>query len=84
MTQEMMNALVNAHNVAMHNALAARIPECGDFAEIAQNLAWLLDEMERQSAAASPACRHDQQTARGTCLDCGADTLGTVHYRGEG
>ena len=42
-----MKALFDAHDTAMHHALAARIPECGTFGEIAQNLDYVLQEILR-------------------------------------
>lgn len=41
-----MDALKEARDLAMKNTLAARIPECGDFAEIAQNLDWVITQLE--------------------------------------
>lgn len=41
-----MEALTEARSMAMRNTLAARIPECGNFGAIAQNLDWAITEME--------------------------------------
>jgi hypothetical protein len=41
-----MQALIEAHDTAMHNTFAARIPECGIFGEIAQNLSYVLQEIK--------------------------------------
>lgn len=43
---EIMSELKSACDIAMHNVLAARIPECGDFGKIAQSLAWAIDQLE--------------------------------------
>ena len=37
---QIVDALETARTTAMDNVMAARIPECGDFAAIAQNLDW--------------------------------------------
>lgn len=42
-----MLALSNARDTAMRNCVEARIPECGDFASIAQDLDWVLQEMNK-------------------------------------
>lgn len=39
-------ALLDAKKIAMRNTFAARIPECGDFGGIAQNLAFVCQELE--------------------------------------
>lgn len=41
-----MDALKEARDLAMKNTAEARIPECGDFAEIAQNLDWAITQLE--------------------------------------
>jgi hypothetical protein len=43
-------ALTDAHDVAMRNCVTARMPECGDFAAIAQNLAYVLQEQARTAS----------------------------------
>lgn len=43
--QNLIAALERACNTAMEQALIARIPECGRFAGIAQDLDWVLDQM---------------------------------------
>jgi hypothetical protein len=47
----LMAALHDARDVAMHNTAAARIPECGDFGRIAQNLDWAIGLMELATTA---------------------------------
>jgi len=49
---DLLRALTDARNLAMHNTAAARIPECGDFGAIAQNLDWALGEINRRTAPA--------------------------------
>jgi hypothetical protein len=44
--QQVKRALQDACNLAMRNTLAARIPECGDFGAIAQDLSWALDNLD--------------------------------------
>lgn len=44
-TPEMIQELVDSCNLAMHNAVAARIPECGDFGKIAQSLSYIIQEI---------------------------------------
>ena len=41
LTPDQIKALEQARSTAMHMTAAGRIPECGDFAAIAQNLDWL-------------------------------------------
>lgn len=43
--QNLIAALERACNTAMQQSLIARIPECGHFAGIAQDLDWVLDQM---------------------------------------
>ncbi|HEU4375830.1 MAG TPA: hypothetical protein VFS02_20205, partial [Telluria sp.] len=50
-----MEALTHARTTAMRNTVEARIPECGDFGAIAQNLDWAIDEIGRLAAPATPA-----------------------------
>lgn len=38
-------ALLRARNTAMHQAASARVPECGSFAAIAQDLDWACLEL---------------------------------------
>lgn len=38
-------ALLDAKSIAMRNTVEARIPECGDFGGIAQNLAFVCQEL---------------------------------------
>lgn len=40
-----LQAIKDACSEAMHYTLAARIPECGNFGEIAQNLSFALQEI---------------------------------------
>lgn len=51
---EAMRALIEAHDLAMKQTVQARIPECGDFGAIAQNLAFVLDQMRGAAAPAAP------------------------------
>jgi hypothetical protein len=39
-------ALKRARDAAMKHTLVARIPECGVFGEIAQDLDWAIDQLE--------------------------------------
>lgn len=43
---EIMQALRESRDSAMHYTMAARIPECGEFGGIAQNLDYVLQEIE--------------------------------------
>ena len=45
LTDEQIKALMQAHRTAMLMACKARVPECGDFATIAQNLDWLCESL---------------------------------------
>lgn len=45
LSDEMKTALLDAKAVAMKNTIAARIPECGDFGGIAQNLAYVCEQL---------------------------------------
>jgi len=45
LTQDQRKALLDARNDAMEWAAKGRIPECGAFAGIAQNLDWLCDQL---------------------------------------
>jgi len=47
LTTEVLRALSDARAMAMKNVLAARIPECGDFGDIAQNLDWAIGQLVR-------------------------------------
>jgi hypothetical protein len=44
-----LQALKDARDIAMRNVLAARIPESGDFGDIAQHLDWALGQIAAQS-----------------------------------
>lgn len=46
LTPDQKQALPRAHDTAMFWALKARIPECGVFGNIAQDLAWLINLVE--------------------------------------
>jgi hypothetical protein len=50
MADELMRALIDARDLAMKNTVAARVPECGDFGAIAQNLDWVVAELESRAA----------------------------------
>ena len=50
MKAETLCALKNARDLAMKNTLAARIPECGDFGHIAQDLDYVLNDIEAYTA----------------------------------
>lgn len=41
-------ALVDACNLAMLYTVKARIPECGEFGAIAQNLSYIIDNMKER------------------------------------
>ncbi len=45
MTDKMLKVLKGCRNEAMANASSARVPECGDFGGIAQDLDWLVAEL---------------------------------------
>jgi hypothetical protein len=45
LTEEQRSALIDARNEAMQWASKGRIPECGAFGGIAQNLDWLCDQL---------------------------------------
>ena len=47
-TEEMVAALRSARDIAMNNTMSARIPECGDFGVIAQNLEAVLNKLEQK------------------------------------
>lgn len=46
MTDEMIEVLQRIEETAMRWTLVARIPECGEFAGIAQDAGWLLDALK--------------------------------------
>ena len=46
---EIKRALLEAKTIAMKNTIAARIPECGDFGGIAQNLAYACEKLGIES-----------------------------------
>lgn len=50
LTHEIIRALIESRDLAMHNTMAARIPECGDFGCIAQNLDFIVNELEIELA----------------------------------
>ena len=43
LTDEQIEALTQAHHTAMLMTCKARVPECGEFAAIAQDLDWLCE-----------------------------------------
>ena len=43
LTPEQIKALMQAHSTAMFMTCKARVPECGEFAAIAQDLDWLCE-----------------------------------------
>jgi len=43
--EEWLKALSEARDIAMLQALKARIPECGHFGAIAQQLDWLVEQI---------------------------------------
>lgn len=45
LTPEIIRALIESRDLAMHNTVAARIPECGDFGVIAQSLDFIINEL---------------------------------------
>ena len=45
LTPDIQRALIETRDLAMRNTVAARIPECGDFGEIAQNLDFIVNEL---------------------------------------
>ena len=49
LTDELKQCLFDAKRISMHNTMAARIPECGDFGAIAQNLAYICQEFGIES-----------------------------------
>jgi hypothetical protein len=57
-----MVALHDAREVAMHNTAAARIPECGDFGRIAQNLDWAIGMMELAATAIAAKAAHQDNS----------------------
>lgn len=54
LSTDLMRALGDARELAMRNTVAARIPECGDFGAIAQNLDWAVDEIKRTASGPIP------------------------------
>lgn len=46
LTPDIQRALIESRDLAMRNTMAARIPECGDFGAIAQNLDFIVNELE--------------------------------------
>ena len=45
LTDEQVKALMQAHRTAMLMTCKARVPECGEFAAIAQDLDWLCESL---------------------------------------
>ena len=45
LTDEQINALMRAHRAAMLMTCKARVPECGEFSAIAQDLDWLCESL---------------------------------------
>ena len=45
LTDEQSKALMQAHRTAMLMTCKARVPECGEFAAIAQDLDWLCESL---------------------------------------
>ena len=45
LTDEQSKALIQAHRTAMLMTCKARVPECGEFAAIAQDLDWLCESL---------------------------------------
>lgn len=45
MNEHQKTAILDSRNIAMYNCVKARIPECGEFAKIAQHLDWLCDTL---------------------------------------
>ncbi len=46
---KVLNTLRGARDKAMKHTVKARIPECGVFGEIAQDLAWAIDQIQGES-----------------------------------
>ena len=42
---ELHRALIRCRNTAMEQAIEARVPECGHFADIAQDLDWICNRL---------------------------------------
>lgn len=45
LSEEVIQALIDCYNLSIDRTVRARIPECGDFAAIAQNLGYVLDKL---------------------------------------
>ena len=45
LTDEQIKALMQAHRTAMLMTCKARVPECGEFSAIAQDLDWLCESL---------------------------------------
>lgn len=56
MLDEIIKALKRARAAAMEQAVMARIPECGKFGDIAQDLDWAVSmlEVEQMNQGANP------------------------------
>lgn len=65
--ESVLEALKRANNTAMINSIKARIPECGDFAAIAQDLDWAIETL--CIAMVEPnQCQHG--VIDGNCKEC--------------
>lgn len=76
--------LKNACDIAMKNSVVARIPECGEFAAIAQSLSWVISNLESGhlepgGSHASPsntgehymhAVKTQDADSEASCLEC--------------
>ena len=74
--QDVMQAIKDARDIAMKNVVTARIPECGDFGDIAQNLDWAIHEMERRSPAVGEDGQLDKLDNAGSGLANSAIQVG--------
>lgn len=45
LSDDIKRALIESTNLAMKNTVKARVPECGDFGSIAQNLGFICNEL---------------------------------------
>ena len=68
LTDEQTKALMQAHRTAMLMACKARVPECGEFSAIAQDLDWLCESLGIKGSRPAQA---DSSVAR-KCAGCGA------------
>ena len=67
---QIVDALEIARTTAMDNVMAARIPECGDFAAIAQNLDWSVATLKAMKPV-TPTC-YGWRGKDGAVRDCTA------------